>query len=379
MTRSRRSTTTEVTPQSEREPHDQTSRDPGNAAAVAELLGEHQGLLNEHATGASVTADGTLKGGLVLGEVDGNTIQTQEDTRVSVGVARWGAWVDMSPALHIRPGNLLHRIATGGITVRRVQLEFRDGKAKVWIDTGRVGRAVNWVLDIQDRIAETFESSIQGALPSDLAGFDPFTDPDIAGRLARVASSFSTSLGTAASGAGDLVEQISDPSIGVSVNPREGSWSLDEGLNLSVGQRASVRLSADMAGSLKDALEQPQVERLRMSASDLTVEHQRAGALASIRIRGAVLNPDLSLASFDYDLSTESILGGLKALGLLLQLRSGQDLGIRDMHQPRLDALREMIDAQVRERVPELLREQVLANRGAIPGLDLGEVLPGSI
>ena len=379
MPKSHRSSTTGVAPRSEQSQPGQGAADAGNAAA-AELLGDPQALLNRHATGASITVGGTLKGGRVLGEVDGNSIETQGDTRFSVGVARWGAWVDMNPPLYIEPGSLLHRIATGGITVSRVQVRFEDGKALVWPDTGAMGNALDWAFGIEETIADTFEASLEGVFPADLRGFDPFTDPDVAGRLSRVAQGFSASLGrTGGRRAADLAAQLQDPTVGVSVSPRQGSWSLGEKLKLNVGQRASLSLSADMAGSMDDALQRPQVERLRLSASALEVEHETAGALASIGIRSAVLNPDLSVASFDYDLSTEGILGGLKALGMLLQLRTGEDLGIRDTRSPRLDALRAMIDAQVREKVPELLRAQVLANRDAIPGVDLGDVLPGAV
>lgn len=361
-----------------------TEQTRGNAAASESIAGvDPQALLNEHATGASVTVGGTLKGGRKLGEVDGNSIETQGDTRISVGVARWGAWVTMNPPLHIEPGSLMHRIATGGITVSRVQVRFEDGKAQVWLDTGAVGNVLDWAFDLEDTIGDTFEQALEGSIPGDLKGFDPFTDEDLAGRVARIAEGFSTSLGSAggggAGGAGDLMGQLQDPTVGVTVNPRQGSWDLGEKLQMNVGQRASVSLSADMAGSMEDALSSPQVEALRLSARDLEVEHETAGALASIRIRSAVLNPDLSIQSFDYDLSTEGILGGLKALGMLFQLRSGQDLGIRDTRSPRLEALREMIDSQVREKVPELLRAQVLANRAAIPGVDLGDLLPGAI
>lgn len=364
-----------------RAPALETTQDRGNAAAAEQISGQDpQGLLDEHTKGASITAGGTLAGGRVLGEVDGNSIETQGDTRISVGVARWGAWVDMNPPLHIEPGNMLHRIATGGITVSRVQVRFEDGKASVWLDTGKMGNVLDWAFDIEDKIGAGFEQAIEGAIPGDLKGFDPYTDPDLAGKLGRIAEGFSASLGSGGGGrAKKLVNELQDPTIGVSVSPKEGSWSLGEKMGLNVGQRASISLSADMAGSMEDALSAPQVDKLRLSARDLTVEHETAGALASIGIRSAVINPDLSIESFDYDLSTEGILGGLKALALLFQLRSGQDLGVRDTNMPRLQALREIIDAKVKEQVPELLRAQLLANRDAIPGIDLGSVLPGAL
>jgi len=355
----------------------------GNAAAADALSGsDPQAMLAEHAESAAITASGTLPDGLVLGQVDGNTFQTDGDTRMTVGVARWGAWVDLHPPLYIEPGSVLQRLATGGVTVSRVQISFDSGRASVSLDTGTMGNMLDAVFGIEDDIRQAFEGAIQGALPSELVGFDPFTDPDITGRVQKIIQGFSAGLGSKGGAGPDadaLAAQVSDPSVGVSISPEPATFDLGEKMNLDVGERAWFQVSADMAGSLADAMEAPQVEGLNISARDLTIEHETAGALAAISIRSARLGPDLSVERFDYDLSTEGILGGLKALAMLFQLRSGQDLGVRDVNSPRLEALREMIDTQVRETVPELLREQVRANRESIPGLDLAQVLPGAI
>lgn len=369
-------------PQAAAASESQRSADHGNGAAAEQVAGvdDPQSILAEHADGAAITVGGTLPGGLVLGEVDGNTFQTDSDSSITVGVARWGAWVDMHPPLEVRPGSFLHRTATGGITVRRVQVSFSNGKASVNLDTGRMGNLLDWAFDLEDKLAATFESAIEGALPSDLKGFDPFTDPDITAKVQKIVAGFSSGLGSGGGGqAQELAAQIEDPKVGVSITPKMGEWDLGEDLKVVVGERAYLKVQAAMAGTLQDAMDAPQVERLNLSATDLTVEHKTAGALASIGIRSAVINPDMSIERFDYDLSTEGILGGLKALGMLLQLRTGEDLGIRDMNSPRLEALREIIDGKVHAKVPDVLREQIEANRGIIPGMDLAEVLPGSV
>ena len=317
---------------------------------------------------------------MTLGQVDGNTFQTEGDTRMTVGVARWGAWIDMHPPMVIQPGSILHRLATGGVTVSRVQISFDSGRASVSLDTGTMGNILDAVMGLEGDIREAFEGAIEGALPSELVGFDPFTDPDITGRVQKIMAGFSGAFGKGGNTDVDaLAAQVEDPSVGLSITPKPAKFDLGEKMALDVGDRAWFQVSADMAGSLKDAMDAPQVEALRISARDLTIEHETAGALAAISIRSAELGPDLSLRSFDYDLSTEGILGGLKALAMLFQLRSGQDLGVRDINSPRLEALREMIDSKVRETVPEMLRQQVEAHRDAIPGLDLGNVLPGSV
>ncbi|MFK7926955.1 MAG: hypothetical protein AB8H79_02110, partial [Myxococcota bacterium] len=164
----------------------------------------------------------------------------------------------------------------------------------------------------------------------------------------------------------------------VSVSPKIGECKSRGGLKHKKKKRANFQLKAAMAGNLDEAMANPQVERLTLTASDMTIEHKTAGALAAIGIQRVVINPDMSIERFDYDLSTESLAGGLKALALLLQLRTGQDLGVRDTNMPRIDALREIIDDKVHSKVPDILREQIQANRGVIPGFDLGQVLPGA-
>ncbi|MFK7927875.1 MAG: hypothetical protein AB8H79_06785, partial [Myxococcota bacterium] len=201
----------------------------GNEAAAQEIGAQTdpQALLTEHTEGAAITVGGTLPGNLVLGEVDGNQFKTDEKSQFTVGVARWGAWVNLHPPLHIRPGSFLDRAATGGITVSRVQFSFANGKASVHLDTGRMGNLLDWGFDLEDKISSTFETAIEGAMPADLVGFDPYTDPDIQGRLQKIVSSFSSSLGSAGGGgAGDLAAKVEDPTVGVSVSPKIGEWEL---------------------------------------------------------------------------------------------------------------------------------------------------------
>ena len=94
-------------------------------------------------------------------------------------------------------------------------------------------------------------------------------------------------------------------------------------------------------------------------------------------MRSVAFGPDLAVTSLDYDLGLESGIGALKALAMLFQLRTGQDLGVRDINSPELKGIRADIDAKAKAKLPELLKQQVLAHDKAIPGVDLSDMFQG--
>lgn len=352
----------------------------GNAALLEDLgpgLGEAQSALDAHTENASVSMAGTLPGDRTLGGMDGHAVKTTADTRFTVGLARWGAWATFSPPLYVRPGAWWQRLATGGIEVSRLDYRFQDGQASVQLDCGAMGDMLDFVFGLEADLAETFSDAIEAVMPGDLreGGFDPYTDPDLAGRLQRIAADFAAMGGSGGGAAGGVAAMVQQPELTLAVTPKPMEIDLGDKLKLSVGSRASASITARFDGSLEEVLATPKLADLLVRANDVEVEHEVAGKLASVGIRSAVIGPDLSLRSFDYDLSTESLLTGLKALGMLLQLRTGQDLGIRDTREVELNGIRAMIDEKVKEAVPAMLREQVEAHRHAIPGLDVGQML----
>lgn len=360
-------------------PQQEASR--GNAALLEDIgpgIGSVQSALDEHTESASVSMGGTLPGGRILGGMDGHTVRTQQDTRFTVGLARWGAWATFHPPLKVRPATWWQRAATGGIEVSRLDYRFQDGQASVQLDCGVMGDILDFIFGLEDDLATTFADAIEGALPAELrqGGFDPYTEPDLAGKLQRIATQLA-SVGGSSGGSelSDVASLVQRPELMVSVSPKAMEMDLGDDLKLVVGPRASASLTARFDGTLDAVLASPRVKDLLVRASDIEVEHKVAGKLASVGIQNAVLGADLSVQSFHYSLSTESLLTGLKALAMVLQLRTGQDLGVRDTREVELQGIRAMIDEKVQANLPAMLREQVEAHRHAIPGLDLGQVL----
>ena len=111
----------------------------------------------------------------------------------------------------------------------------------------------------------------------------------------------------------------------------------------------------------------------------------RAGADVNLRAFGSDL-PLLTLQgvalhhggalSFQYTVVTEDLEFLVRALlaSAVAQSGHGGELGpgALDARQPRIHAI---IDSEVRPRLEPMLRDFIIANRGAIPGIDLANSL----
>lgn len=336
-----------------------------------------QSTLLEHTDNASISVGGRLPGNLKLGEKDGNSLATGEPTSFSLGVGRNGLFANFHPGIQVRPGSFWARAATGGITISSLYYSFQGAKADLTLDTGLPGDVLDVFFDFKQSIEDRFAAGLKGALPARLQqpGFDPYTDPELPGLLQKAVNGLGSAFpsGAPAGGPGgpELMDKIQQPTITASVNPKPIEMPLQDGLKLILTGDAALELTAHLQGNMGDALTDPRIGQLDVSTRGVTVEHERGGKLASIDVRSLVFGGDLSLQRFDYDLALESGLSALKLLGMLAQLRTGQDLGIRDQNAVRLDGIRAMIDGETRQKLPKLLKEQILANDKALPGFSL--------
>jgi hypothetical protein len=356
----------------------------GNSATQASLglggVGDVQATLRERTESVGVRVGGQLPPHLLLGEQEGNRVTTGEATGFSVGVDRGGIFANFSPALEVRPGSFWARMATGGVTVSSLYFSFASGRARVSLDTGLPGDILDVFMDLKEGIEGQFSSAIQGSMPARLRtpGYDPYTDPDLAGLLRTAVNAMGSAFpkdapAGAAAGPG-LTDQITRPTITASVKPKAVRVPLGDKLTLILDPSASLDLTAAMRGTMGQALAQPKVDRLDVRTDGISIEHDIGGKLANIDLRSLSFASDLSLTSLDYGLGLESTIGALKALGMLLQLRTGQDLGIRDVNSPELTGIRAMIDDKARAQIPTMIREQIRTNDRAIPGFTLSSM-----
>ncbi len=357
---------------------------PGNAAgqdAMPASVEDTQGLLRDHTDGAGVSVAGELPGQALLGESDGNRVSTGGATGFSAGVERNGLWARFNPPLEVRPGSVWARLATGGITVSSMYYSFREGKASLTLDTGVAGDVLDVFMNLKGDIEGRFANAIKGALPAKIRepGYDPFNDKDIGNLLSGVVSAMGSAFpkdGGGAGGAG-LADRITKPSITATVSPKPMEVALGDKMKLTLGANASAELTAYMQGSMGDALKQPKVASLLLRCDGVAIEHEVWGKIAGIDVRSIAFGPDLSVTSLDYELGLESGLGALKALAMLFQLRTGQDIGVRDVNSPELKGIRAEIDGKAKAQLPAMLKQQVLAHDKAIPGVDLSDMFQG--
>lgn len=342
-----------------------------------------QTALRDRTHGASVSVSGRLPGNALLGASEGNELKTGASTSFSVGVGRSGIWARFHPALLVTPGGFWERLATGGITLSQLYFNFQTGRASLSIDTGAAGDFLDFFMDLKDGIESKFADAVTGAMPPGLRGgnYDPYTDPTLTQRLSSVVNSLAASFPAAKGADGkkkdDLLSKITEPELSASVQPKPATIPLSDGMVLRLDDRASLNLLARLDGTMADALAAPRLRELRLDTDGLTLEHKTFGLLGGLDLHGITFGPDLSVRDMRYTLGAETGLGLLKVLGMVAQLRTGQDLGVRDTESPELTAIRKRVEDQAKALLPQMLRDQVRQLSGDMPGLPLGQLLSG--
>ncbi len=366
----------------------------GNAALQARTVGQSapaaaeggvggaQSALRDRTHSASVSVSGRLPANALLGGSNGNELKTGASTGFSVGVGRSGIWARFNPALLLTPGGFWERMATGGITLSQLYFSFESGRASLSIDTGAAGDFLDLFMDLKDGIEAKFADAVTGAMPAELRGgnYDPYTDPTLSQRLAAVVTSISTAFPAARAPAtgnkgGDLLSKITEPEVSASVTARPMQIPISDGMLLRLDDRAQLNVLARLEGTMGDALSSPRLRELRLDTDGLTLEHKTAGLLGGLDLHSITFGPDLSVRDMRYSLGAETAVGLLKVLGMVAQLRTGQDLGVRDMESPEFRGIRARVDAEARATLPRMLRDQLRQISGDLPGLPLGQLI----
>ncbi|MDP2310961.1 MAG: hypothetical protein Q8P18_33385 [Pseudomonadota bacterium] len=364
----------------------------GNAA-MQERVGEQaptteggvasaQTALRERTHGASVSVSGRLPANALLGSSAGNELKTEESTSFSVGVGRSGLWARFHPSLLVRPGGFWERMATGGITLSQLYFNFQTGRASLSVDTGTAGDFLDLFMDLKGGIESKFSDAVTAAMPEGLRGgnYDPYTDPTLTQRLSSVVNALGSAFPATRSAGGtgkedSLLAKITEPELSASVQPKPVTIPLSDGMLLRLDDRASLNLVARLDGTMADALAAPRLRELHLDTDGLTLEHKTVGLLGGLSLHGITFGPDLSVRDMRYTLGAETGIGLLKVLGMVAQLHTGQDLGVRDMESPQLKVLRQKVEDEAKARLPQMLRDQVRQLSGDLPGLPLGQLL----
>ena len=235
----------------------------------------------------------------------------------------------------------------------------------------RAPRIVNWLGDPGTQIHNAMKSQVISKLPGRMKtkGYNPFQDDNIIDDLQNLFK-------TMGSGPGGGIPANSNATLGAGLTI-DNELATDAG-GYKVGIPAGTRMKLDVnaSGGIPEDLSDLRVSSLRLgfSGGSANVDFSILGEkITALKIRSVTIRQGGEL-DFDYDLITES----LESLGRLLimigQLRTGQDMGVRSL-EARHPGLRKKVDDTLQEQIGPMLKNFVLSNKNAVPGLDLSEVM----
>lgn len=349
-------------------------------AAIADGATQSQELLRQQTVDADISVGGHMPAHLQLGQSpDGDTVSTGEATRFKVGVGRGGIHCTFYPPIQVRPGSFWARTATGGITISSLYYSFATGTAQVNVDTGMMGDVVDWFTDLKSGLATKFGGAIKGVLPASMQkpGFDPYTEPNLPAILGDIVQSLGSALPAGGQQAPSMLSKVTEPEISARIQPKKMSVPLGDDLLMEIGERGMMELTAHLQGNMQQAMSAPKLASIAIAADDVSIQAKKGGKIASIHVHSMRFGPDLAVQEFGYDMELESALNGLKALGILFELHTGQDIGIHDTNGVELQGFRARIDSEARTKLPDLLRDQVRQHDDAIPGFHLSSLFTG--
>jgi hypothetical protein len=299
-----------------------------------------------------------------------NVIHTEEATQVVLTVESSGITINFAPDLVVTNHSSGTLSPDFNVWVTSVRWDFSSQQ----ITVNGSARGITWLANLGNpiqNVSDGLASFVSKNLPARMLvkGYDPFADPAILTDLAT--------FGGSRSGGPPAVAPVvpfarlsASFTLGADVTQTAGAGSIV----IPSGSRIELSVSGKSPGTAAG----PQIDEVSMTIG-------RAGADVNLRAFGSDL-PLLTLQgvalhhggalSFQYTVVTEDLEFLVRALlaSAVVQSGHGGELGsgALDARQPRIHAI---IDSEVRPRLEPMLRDFIIANRGAIPGIDLANSL----
>lgn len=328
------------------------------------------------ATVTSLEFHATVGAGQVLTRDATKVVHTDEATRVDVRVTSYALTVTFTPALVIT-STAWHR---ANIWLNEVAMDFTTAQFRFNSEARGITRLAAYMSgpSVDDQLRSGLGALLSG-LPSAMrtAGYDPFADPNLGANIAAFTASLSSG-GSAGPGASPptatAVSTNAEIVLGGEIRRTSGRFSVV----IPAGTRVSVdaTLGEGIPGSMRDV----RVTSLRVSfyhptSQAANVELRIAGVdLPVVAVQGVTMSAGGHL-QFSYRVITEDVEAIFRLIAVVDAVRSGRGGEVRgdalDSHQPAVHAV---IDAEIANSLEPMLRELILSNRRAVPGLDLGEL-----
>lgn len=313
------------------------------------------------------------------------TIDTEHATDLGVEVSTSGIRVWLSPPLHVNATWPLRDSA-----IRNAGVRFAEGQPYADVVDGGGYGAIPSAGSVRSTIVDKLSQAIAGT-PLAEPGYVFTRDTDLSGTLDSVMRNLGSMFGDGGEQGGDNGVSAGDlgrVSAGGTVAMRAGASFMQNGAGievapgaeLSVGVQGGGNVQSMMdAGSLGGAVQAANVQSISISARGLTV---KSGGKPVADIQNMTILPGgqvsierMQLLGTAAELRTAeqgaSLLFGLLALaardGRALQgaLDNAQDPAVVDG----------MARSQMEREFTEAVRAMILEYRGAVPGVDLAQVL----
>jgi hypothetical protein len=315
----------------------------------------------------NITASVTLPAGQILDPGPANVISTTQDTQVFVRADPTRLTVTFEPFLTIVADSDHSWVPNPTINLETLYFDY---KAQMVGASWTAPNYANWWGDIGAKILGELKAAMNSALPPRMFAkdYNPFDDPNLPADLPAIALKiFSSGLG-----GGTSAPKIKTAGASLGAEFLLGG-ELQIG-RVSIESGTSVEINADMAGGVPTSATDVQISSI---FAKFCGKHPRANVnvagIPAVFVSGVTFFQGGALR-VDYELVTEVFEELARILLAGEVVREGGYVG-EGASEARHTRIRAIVDGIVHTEVEPLLRQLILQNRNAVPGLDLARVL----
>ncbi|SMF03134.1 protein of unknown function [Tistlia consotensis] len=329
---------------------------------------------------ASISFD--LPGGLELQSSFASDLETVNPTTVTLTLSRTGLDIHFSPALLLDLNWMIELVMANDITWSGAHYDFATASTSVSVGVSDLGGQSVVAPELAGTVSGMVSSLVAGT-PAASAGYDPLTDADPAATLRQIQQNFQ-SLPSGGGGSALTPEQVTNVTLGGSFSTAHEIRyaSGDSGVVIPPGTTISV--SARMAGTAAQlgGDEPPRVSQLTLNTSGIILQ---SGGEDALRVQSLTVSPGGAVQVTRYEplgsaASAAGVESGLRFIGLLALLGSGQpsdrlaasQIDPEAALQPRF--VRGLTLAMVNSALTSAIRQLIIDNADAIPGIDLKQI-----
>lgn len=312
------------------------------------------------------------------------TIETEHATQLGAEVNERGISVWLNPSLLVNATWPMR-----DCEIRRAGVHFTEGKPYADVADGGGWGVIPSSSVVRNTIVENLEKAIAGT-PLAEPGYVFTRDTDLQGTLDSVLRNVGSMFGEGGGGgeAGLSARDLGQVSAGGTIAMREGASFMQNGAGIEVAPGAELSVSVQGGGNVQSimdggsvagAVKAANLQSITVSASGLTV---KSGGKPVAQISRMTIHKggQVSIERMELLGSAATARSAEQGLSLLLGLlalaaRDGDALNgaMRNAQDPAVvDGLAR---SQMEKEFTDAIRSMVLEYRGAVPGLDLAEVL----